>query len=458
MKIKQKKGESDWGGALLDAVGGPEVQDRRIELFLEDREHLSVELNGSVGRPVASGSRIRGLAARSQTNPERIVHCSDPGLEHADRLVGALLHENPASELERDRRTGSVEGHDRESLDPRRGGVLLERLLGRIASRKPRILVRGRWTGLRQDIRFASHGAGLVGDRRQGERIHLETTLESEKNRAPTVGEAVLGGAEVDLADLDRLADQVAERAERRLDAEDVGCGREPVVFAPGVGGVLVHEIVGHALEADTILEGGSWLSSGRDDHAVVASRGLSVLDDPRRGRVAWEFDDEGHRSGPLALIRDGRVIGQLHDAQSARQAAARSSGHGRCSSYREPVRPRMGCTFVAPGRHDPAEVLEGIESGLYVRRMERATTDAITGRAIFRVSDADRIRNGRIDVPLQSFMLVVRGEEAISSIDRVAADLRFDPCIGSCVKHGQALSISVGAPTFRIGVTAFYS
>ncbi len=454
MKTKRTQGRSDWDAALLDAVGRPEALERGIELFFEDREHLSVELDGNEGRPVATRSRTRGLAARAPSDPERIVHRSDPKLQDADKLVGALLLADPAP----DRNSGPGEGRDLESLDTRRGAVLLERVVGRVLSRQPRISIRGRWTGLRQDVRFASGERGLVADRRQGERLHLDIALKSGENRVLTVGEAVLDGADVDPADLDRLADRIADRAERRRSAEGAGCGREPVVFGPGVGGVLVHEIVGHALEADTVLEGGSWLSDGRDEQPTVASRELSVLDDPRRARVAWAFDDEGHRSGPLALIRDGRVTGCLHDAQTARQSGAGRSGHARCSSYREPVRPRMGCTFVAPGRHDPGDVLDGIDSGLYIRRMERAGTDTLSGRATFRVSDADRIRSGRLDVPLQSFMLVVRGDEAISSIDRVAADLQFDPCVGSCVKHGQALSISVGAPTFRIGVTAFYS
>jgi TldD protein len=114
-----------------------------------------------------------------------------------------------------------------------------------------------------------------------------------------------------------------------------------------------------------------------------------------------------------------------------------------------------MGCTFLAAGRRDPGEALEGIEDGVYVRRMEAASTDARTGRATFRVTDADRIRHGRIVAPLAPHVILVDARAALSSIDCVASDLAFDTCIGSCLNHGQPLSISVGAPTFRIGSTS---
>jgi TldD protein len=143
-----------------------------------------------------------------------------------------------------------------------------------------------------------------------------------------------------------------------------------------------------------------------------------------------------------------------LHDSRSARAAGVDPTGHGRCSSFRESVRPRMGCTFVAPGPLRPEDVLGGIVEGIYVRRMEAGNTDPHSGRAAFRVTDADRIRNGVIDAPLKPLMLFVEGASALASIDRVASDLEFDRCIGSCHRDGQPLATTVGAPTMWIGVT----
>jgi TldD protein len=111
-----------------------------------------------------------------------------------------------------------------------------------------------------------------------------------------------------------------------------------------------------------------------------------------------------------------------------------------------------MGCTFVAPGNHDPGEALEGVARGIYVRRLEAASTDTRSGRAVFKVTDADRVREGRLDAPLKPHLLVVDGKRALREIDRIASDVEFDTCIGSCLHHGQPLSISVGGPTFRLG------
>ena len=106
------------------------------------------------------------------------------------------------------------------------------------------------------------------------------------------------------------------------------------------------------------------------------------------------------------------------------------------------------------PGKHAPEEVFDGIDDGIYVRRMAAAMTDTRTGRAVFRVTDADLVRDGRIDAPLKPHLIDVDAEAALASVERVADDLTFDTCVGSCLRDGQPLSSSVGAPTFRIGPT----
>jgi TldD protein len=254
---------------------------------------------------------------------------------------------------------------------------------------------------------------------------------------------------------LKEMLTALVARAERRLEARSPAYGEPPVVFGPGVGGVLVHELIGHALEADVAQRGASWLTLSNQR---VAPPELGVLDDPRRGRAAWGVDDEGEKPGPTALIVEGRVRDRLHDRRTAAREGTRPTGHGRRSSFREPVLPRMGCTFVTPGRLRPQEVREAVADGLYIRRMEAATTDPRTGRAVFRVTDADRIESGRLTAPLTPFLLRVDGASALSSAYRAASDLTFDTCIGSCHREGQPLAISVGAPTMLIGVAGVCS
>jgi TldD protein len=204
-------------------------------------------------------------------------------------------------------------------------------------------------------------------------------------------------------------------------------------------------------LEADVALRGASWLADTRE---TVASHDLTIVDDPRRGRGAWRIDDEGVEARPIALLRRGCVDSWIHDLRSSTASGRPATGHGRRASFRDPVQPRMGCTFVGAGRSHPSEALEGVADGVYVRRMEAASTDPKTGRSVFTITDADRIRSGRLDSPLLPFLMFAEGPTVLAGLERIADDVAFDTCVGSCVRDGQPLAVSVGGPTFRVSAT----
>ena len=113
---------------------------------------------------------------------------------------------------------------------------------------------------------------------------------------------------------------------------------------------------------------------------------------------------------------------------------------------------PRMGATFLSPGRLHPDEVPLGVARGLYVRRMESAATHPAEGTATFHVTDADMLIAGRIEVALEPFLMHIALEDLVT-LDRIGDDLAFDACVGVCVREGQALASTVGAPTFRLGL-----
>jgi TldD protein len=308
--------------------------------------------------------------------------------------------------------------------------------------------VRGQWVEFDQWVCVARGDGPAREDRRGRKRLRIDVQLEGAVSRSSASIEQVVTSPRDVSAEA--LAERLARRAAERLDAEAPAGRACPVVFAPGVGGLVVHEIVGHGLEGDTVLRGASALATRTED---AGSREVTVIDDPRSGSAGWRIDDEGEEAKSADLLREGRVCGLLHDHASARSAGVRPTGHGRRSSFREPVRPRMGCTFLAPGPMDPHEVVASVREGIHVHRMEGAGMDARTGESFFRVSDADRIVRGRIDRPLGAFLLRLDAHDALSTLDHVASDLAFDACIGSCVRDGQPLPTTVGAPTFRIGM-----
>ncbi len=231
--------------------------------------------------------------------------------------------------------------------------------------------------------------------------------------------------------------------------------GDAVAVFAPGTAGIIVHELIGHALEGDVLADAKSWLGHGP---LPASTRSLTVIDDPRIGRAAWSIDDEGTPASSVTLVDAGHRTGQLLDRVTAATLGLAPTGHGRRASYTDALHPRMGCTYIDRGPDDPNEIVRQTSSGLFIRRMATGHTDPMTGLASFVVDDADRIVDGRIAEPLEPFIIEIDGRHSWASIDRVGHDLEFDRCIGSCVRDGQPLAVSVGAPTIRIGVVKVHS
>lgn len=450
MKTRDPWENSNWDTALAEAVASGDAGGScGLSLFFEERDDALVLFDDRSDRPLVQSSRIRGLVARGPLPEGRLLYRGDPGLDDAGALARAVVAGHPPQ-------TEPARCHDGESspeaILPLPAVVeLLAGIVKKTRELLPAAAVEARWVGFCQAVRIARAGQPVLRDLRRSGRIRLEVGSERE-GTAGAVEEAVLP---LDLrgarALLERLPLAVSERFDARRSAQTLSSGERPVVFGPGVGGVLIHELVGHALEADTVLAGRSWLASAA---GLVAPAELTVIDDPRRGRAAWRLDDEGEPARPVALLRDGRVTGWLHDLASSRESGQQATGHGRRGSYHEPIRPRMGCTFVAAGRHHPAEVLEGMSDAIYIRRLEAANTDPRSGRAMFRVTDADRIQHGRLAGPLAAHLIAVDAPSALGAIERIADDIAFDRCIGSCLRDGQPLPVSVGGPTFRLALT----
>lgn len=289
-----------------------------------------------------------------------------------------------------------------------------------------------------QRVGIGRAGVPALQDRRRGSRVRLEIRM---RQGGSAVADAVWRpGRE---PDPEAFARGTLARARARSEAVAPPEGTMPVVLAPGVAGIIVHELVGHPLEDDAVLRGGSWLATRTDE---VAPRSLRVVDDPRRGRVPWKFDDTGETVAPISLIEEGRVAQRI------------GVGRLRRSAFPEPARPRMGCTFVTTGSATADEALQGVASGLYIRRLEAASIDPRSGRAMFRVVDADLIREGSIAEPIHACLLSMTAAQVLRGFECIADDLEFDTCLGTCFKDGQPLAVSVGAPTCRLGLVRVHA
>lgn len=246
------------------------------------------------------------------------------------------------------------------------------------------------------------------------------------------------------------LARRSARRALKALGARRTEGGRMPVVLSSEAGGTMVHEAIGHGLEADLARQG---MSVYRDSLGKrVGSPLVSIVDDAtipgKRG--TFGIDDEGTPGQRTVLVSEGVLRGFLYDRLLAMREGGRSTGNGRRESYRHRPIPRMTNTVILPGSTPAEEILRSTDRGLLVRKMGGGQVNTVTGDFMFEVAEGSRIENGREGEPVRGATITGNGPEALSMIDRVGSDLGF--ALGTCGKEGQGVPVGDAQPTLRFG------
>ena len=240
-----------------------------------------------------------------------------------------------------------------------------------------------------------------------------------------------------------------ARLAAQNVGAEPAPAGTYTVVLSSEAGGTLIHESVGHGLEADLNLKGMS-VYSGRLGEKV-ASELITVLDDGtdpgRRGTQA--MDDEGTQTHRTVLIENGILKTYLSDKKHARKLGIAESGNGRRESFRHLPICRMTTTMIARGTSDPAAILASVKDGIFVKGMGGGQVDVVSGNFAFEITECYRIRDGRQAEPLRGATLVGQGPKLMSEIDMVGWDLGYS--VGTCGKDGQGAPVADAQPTLRI-------
>jgi len=232
------------------------------------------------------------------------------------------------------------------------------------------------------------------------------------------------------------------------LEAKDAPAGKMDVVMQNGWGGVLVHEAVGHPLEADNIAKKiGAF--TGKLGQKVAAPV-FTMVDDGTlpNFRGTTNFDDEGTAAKRNVLIQNGQLVKFMTDILSARQIQAERTGNGRRESFRYLPIPRMTNTFIDKGKDKPADILASTKSGLYVQALSGGSVNPITGVFNFTCRESYVIENGKKTYPVKGATLIGNCLDIIRNVDAVADDLDFGP--GICGK-GQAAEVTAGQPTVRL-------
>ncbi|MEY4377242.1 MAG: hypothetical protein RJB26_1792 [Pseudomonadota bacterium] len=247
------------------------------------------------------------------------------------------------------------------------------------------------------------------------------------------------------------LAREAVRQALVNLEAVAAPAGTMPVVLAAGWPGILLHEAIGHGLEGDFNRKGTSAFA-GRVGEKV-ASPLCTVVDDGTldRRRGSLNIDDEGTPTQCTTLIEGGVLRGYLQDKQNARLMGVPPTGNGRRESFANPTLPRMTNTYMQPGPHDPAEILESVRDGLYAVNFGGGQVDITSGKFVFSASEAYLIEGGRVTRPVKGATLIGNGPDVLTRVSMVGRDLQLDAGVGTCGKEGQSVPVGVGQPTLRI-------
>lgn len=233
------------------------------------------------------------------------------------------------------------------------------------------------------------------------------------------------------------------------LEAEKAPAGEAAVVLSSSAGGTMIHEAIGHGLEADIIQKGASKYCGKISKK--IASPLITVIDDPTlpNKRGSYRFDDEGNPSRKTILVKGGILKSYLYDYLTAKKDKINPTGNGRRESYHYRPIPRMSNTYIASGKSDPEEIIKSTKKGLFVKKMGGGQVDSVNGDFVFEVEEGYLIEDGKITKPVRGATLIGNGPEILKEIDMVGNDLGFE--IGTCGKEGQGVPISDGQPTLRI-------
>ena len=268
-----------------------------------------------------------------------------------------------------------------------------------------------------------------------------------------TVSRSFRCGAEM-LTDslVEELANMAVDGLDARFEARRPKGGVMPVVMAAGASGILLHEAMGHAFEADFNRKGQS-IFAGKIGKRV-AGRGINILDDATipGNRGSLNYDDEGVPGQKTYMVRDGILESYLHDRISARFFGVSPTGNGRRESFRYNPIPRMRCTYMESGTDGTLEdIIGSVKKGIFVKEFSNGQVKIGEGDFTFYVKAGWTIENGRLDMPVKDINIIGNGPRALADITAVAGDLKIDDGTWTCGKE-QSAPVSCGIPSVLVG------
>ncbi len=416
------------------------------DLYFGSSLGIDESLVKSASQGISVGCGIRVLSG------ERTGYAYTDDLS-SDRLLraartAALIASGPAKEL----MSGFRHAEAPKSLYPVAGAAndaeiaeklkLIERADAAARAFDPRITqVRAGFSDELRRILVAASDGTFASDTQPLARLNVFVIAKDAINTARgTSG----GGGRVtlDFFEGDKSPEHFAREAARtailQLGAVNAPAGEMEVVLGPGWPGVLLHEAVGHGLEADFNRKKTSAFA-GLIGQQVASSK-VTVVDNGlmpnRRGSI--NMDDEGNPTQETVLIENGILKGYLSDKLSSRLMGTPNTGSGRRESYHHIPMPRMTNTYMLNGDDMPEDIIKSVKRGLYAVNFGGGQVDITNGKFVFSASEAYLIEDGKVTRPVKGATLIGNGPEALKYVSMVAtggmdccpAALRFHECL----------------------------
>jgi TldD protein len=304
-----------------------------------------------------------------------------------------------------------------------------------------------------RELLIATSDGRWVRDRQPLLRFGVRVIVESNGKRqsGSSGGGGRVGWSYFDGKSPEWHAKEAVRQAVAMLDAREAPAGEMEVVLGPGDSGILLHEAVGHGLEADFNRKKTSNYSDAVGQQ--VASELCTVVDDAtlESSRGSINIDDEGHLPTRAVLIENGILRGYMQDRQSSEFFKNEPTGNGRRESFKSHPLPRMTNTLLLAGPHDPEEIIKSVKRGVYASRFGGGQVDISNGDFVFSLTEGYLIEDGKITAPLKGVNLIGNGPDVMRKVTMLGNDMELSDGIWTCGKDGQSVPVGVGCPTIKI-------
>jgi TldD protein len=300
---------------------------------------------------------------------------------------------------------------------------------------------------------LATSEGRLVYDFKPSSRIGVNCTAEQngqkEQNGFNLAGR--YGFEYITKENIDRLASEAVSRTVNLFDAVKPDAGEMPVVMAAGSSGILLHEAIGHGMEADFNRKDVSIFSDKIGKK--VAEPFVTIVDNGTNPNIrgSINIDDEGNESQETVLVENGILTSYLHDRISSRFYNVKPTGSGRRQDFRNEPLPRMRNTYMMNGPHSQEEIIKSVKKGIYTDTFTNGQVFIGAGDFTFYVKTGFLIEDGKMTAPIKDINIIGNGPEVLADIVMVGNDFKMAEGGWTCGKSGQGVPVSMGLPTVKV-------